>query len=196
MKKQPSNLKVSGVRKPAPQKENKKAVVSKKRVPPKKSGKKAASGKSKRPRETAEDYASGQSSSVKLFPIVGIGASAGGIEAFSRLLEHLSPNLGMAYVYVQHLSPKHESFLAEILQRKTKMPVITVKDGIDLEKDKFYVMPAKFSMSVTDGRLKLEKQDKAGGSLHAIDQFLSSLAPLYQQNAIGIILSGIWFLFS
>src|SRR5438105_2888322 len=61
---------------------------------------------------------------IKSFPIVGIGGSAGGLEAFSNFLEHLPTDLGMAYIYIQHLSPSHESFLPQILQRKTRMPVI------------------------------------------------------------------------
>src|SRR6266513_1849928 len=71
----------------------------------------------------------------KPFPIAGIGASAGGLEAFSELLQNLSPKLGMAYVLVQHLSPDHESFLPQILERKTKMKVHQVKDNMPVEKD-------------------------------------------------------------
>lgn len=126
---------------------------------------------------------------IKPFPIVGIGGSAGGLEAFSALLESLSSGLGMAYVFIQHLSPDHESFLPQILQRKTKMPVIKIKDNMPLEKDHVYVMPAKNKIIVTDGKLKLQKLEKAD-TVHSIDHFLTSLAPLYQQNAIGIILSG------
>src|SRR5215831_11951077 len=69
------------------------------------------------------------------FPIVGIGGSAGGLEAFSILLQNLPTDLGMAYVYIQHLSPSHESFLPEIVQRKTEMSVHKVKDEMKLEKD-------------------------------------------------------------
>ena len=76
---------------------------------------------------------------------MGIGGSAGGLEAFSELLRHLSPTLGMAYVYIQHLSPDHESFLPQILQRKTKMPVVEVKDNLPLKKDHVYVIPAKYN---------------------------------------------------
>lgn len=126
---------------------------------------------------------------IRSFPVVGIGGSAGGLEAFSTLLEHLPADLGMAYVYIQHLSPRHESYLPEILQRKTKMPVIKVKDGTPLEKDHVYVMPAKYGVIVEDGKLKLQKAIKGDG-IHSIDEFLTSLAPLYQQNAIGVILSG------
>jgi len=129
------------------------------------------------------------SPNIKSFPVVGIGGSAGGLEAFSEFLQHLSPTLGMAYVYIQHLSPDHESFLSQILQRKTKMPVLEVKDGIQLKKNQVYVIPSKYNVSVTDGKLKLQKKTK-GDSIHSIDYFLSSLAPLYQQNAIGVVLSG------
>jgi two-component system CheB/CheR fusion protein len=126
---------------------------------------------------------------IKSFPIVGIGGSAGGMEAFSTMLENLRPDLGMAYIYIQHLSPNHESLLPQILQRKTKMPVVTVKDNIMLKKDHVYVMPAKYAVTITDGKLKMQKRG-SNETLHTIDHFLSSLAPLYQQNAIGIILSG------
>src|SRR5688572_30518109 len=79
---------------------------------------------------------------IKSFPVVGVGGSAGGLEAFSNLLQHLSPALGMAYVYIQHLSPDHESLLPQILQRKTKMPVLEVKDNLPLKKDHVYVIPS------------------------------------------------------
>lgn len=87
-----------------------KAVVKKtdKKIPAKKSA------KEKQPRE------------IKSFPVVGIGGSAGRLEAFSEFLQHLSPDLGMAYVYIQHLSPDHESLLPEIIQRKTKMKVVKI----------------------------------------------------------------------
>jgi two-component system, chemotaxis family, CheB/CheR fusion protein len=123
------------------------------------------------------------------FPVVGIGGSAGGLEAFSAFLQNLPANLGMAYVYIQHLSPSHESFLAEIIQRKTNMTVHKVKNNMALEKDNIYVIPAKYMVRVNDGMLNLEEQEK-GDMLHSIDYFLTSLAPIYQQNAIGILLSG------
>ncbi len=123
------------------------------------------------------------------FPIVCIGGSAGGMEAFSKLLEHLPENLGMAYVYIQHLSPDHKSFLPQILQRKTHMPVLQAKDNMRLQKDHVYIIPASFNISVSNGKLKLQKLLKEQGH-YAIDKFMISLAPQYQQNAIGIILSG------
>jgi two-component system CheB/CheR fusion protein len=126
---------------------------------------------------------------IKHFPIVGIGGSAGGLEAFSRLLEHLKPDLGMAYVYIQHLSSSHESFLPEILQRKTTMPVEKVHDNQSIQKNHVYVIPAKHLVAIVDGKLKLERKIK-NQQLNAIDHFMNMLAPLYQQNAIGILLSG------
>jgi len=126
---------------------------------------------------------------IKSFPIVGIGGSAGGLEAFSNLLEHLPADLGMAYVYIQHLSPSHESFLPQILQRKTTMPVLKAKDGISPQRDHVYVMPANAQVTISNGKLRLQRINKDGGP-HSIDRFLTSLAPAYQQNAIGVILSG------
>jgi two-component system, chemotaxis family, CheB/CheR fusion protein len=126
---------------------------------------------------------------IKSFPVVGIGGSAGGIEAFSELLQHLPDNLGMAYVYIQHLSTSHDSFLPEILQRKTKMKVHEVKNNMPLVKDNVYVIPAKYFITVQDSKLKLLNRPKEQ-TPHAIDYFLTSLAPLYQQNAIGVLLSG------
>jgi two-component system CheB/CheR fusion protein len=144
---------------------------------------------SRAPRKTAAPKTQKRDQTIKPFPIVGVGGSAGGMEAFSTLLENLPTDLGMAYVYIQHLTPNHESFLPQILQRKTKMPVIKVKNNTRIEKDKVYVIPAKHKIIVADGTLKLVTREKNDG-LHTIDQFLTSLAPLYQQNAIGIILSG------
>ncbi len=125
----------------------------------------------------------------KSFPIVAIGASAGGLEALTELLQHLPPDLGMAYVYVQHLSPSHESQLPEIIQRKTKMRVVKVKDGLQIEINTVYVMPARFSVTAANGKLKLTHFAKED-NLHIIDHFLTSLAQAYQQNAIAVILSG------
>lgn len=126
----------------------------------------------------------------KPFPIVGIGASAGGIEAFTKLLKHLGSNLGMAYVLVMHLSPNHKSALKEIMQSKTKMPVHTVKDGMEVMADNVYVIPPKTFMSVVDGHLKLAPRSVTTIGNYAVDYFLTTLASIYKNNAIGVILSG------
>lgn len=127
---------------------------------------------------------------IKPFPVVGIGASAGGIEAFSALLQHLPPNLGMAYILVQHLSPHHESFLPEILERKTKMKVNKVKNNMPVKKDNIYVISPYYGLTITDGKLKLFPRVRGEKGFHSIDYFFTDLANVYKENAIGIILSG------
>src|SRR5947199_2527918 len=96
--------------------------------------------------------------------IVGIGASAGGLEAFQELLQALPEDTGMAFVLVQHLAPKHESVLSELLARATKMPVIEVRDGMAVKADHVYVIPPNADMRITDGTLHLSplSQDRAG----------------------------------
>lgn len=126
----------------------------------------------------------------KPFPIVGFGASAGGLEAFSKLLQHLDSNLGMAYVLIMHLSPNHKSALAEIVQSKTKMPVHTVKDGMEVMPNNIYVIPPNTFMSLVDGHLKLAPRSLNVIGNFAVDYFLTALASIYKNNAIGVILSG------
>lgn len=127
---------------------------------------------------------------VKHFPIVGFGASAGGLEAFSNVLKHLDPNLGMAYVLIMHLSPTFKSSLAEILQKKTKMEVHTVKDGMEVKANNVYVIPPNAFMSLVDGHLKLGPRALSTIGNFAVDYFLTALASIYKNNSIGIILSG------
>ena len=126
----------------------------------------------------------------KPFPIVGFGASAGGIEAFIKLLQHLDPNLGMAYVLIMHLSPNHKSALAEIVQASTKMKVQTVEDGMEVMANNVYVIPPNTFMSLIDGHLKLAPRSLTTIGNFAIDYFLTTLASIYKNNAIGVILSG------
>jgi two-component system CheB/CheR fusion protein len=126
----------------------------------------------------------------KPFPIVGFGASAGGIKAFTALLKHLRPDLGMAYVLIMHLSPNHKSALKEIMQTKTIMPVQTVKDGMEVKANHVYVIPPNTFMSIVDGHLKLAPRSLAAVGNFAVDYFLTALASIYKNNAIGVILSG------
>jgi len=123
-------------------------------------------------------------------PVVAIGASAGGIEAISKLLENLSPKLGMAYVIIQHLAPDHESILPELLERKTSMPVHQVEDGMKVKADNVHVIPPNTYMSIEDGHLRLSPRVKSDGVYHSIDYFLNALAPVYKNKAIAVILSG------
>src|SRR5688500_15344103 len=126
----------------------------------------------------------------KPFPIVGIGASAGGIKAFTTVLQHLDSNLGMAYVLIMHLSPNHKSALAEIVQSTTKMKVQTVKDGMEVMANNVYVIPPNTFMSLVDGHLKLAPRSVTAIGNFAVDYFLTALASIYRNNAIGVILSG------
>lgn len=126
----------------------------------------------------------------KPFPIVGIGASAGGIKAFGTVLENLRPNLGMAYVLIMHLSPNHKSALAEVMQFKTKMKVQTVKDGMEVMANNVYVIPPNTFMSLVDGHLKLAPRSITSIGNFAVDYFFTALAAIYKNNAVGIILSG------
>lgn len=126
-------------------------------------------------------------STVKHFPIVAIGASAGGIEAFTSLLHYLAPDLGMAYVLIMHLSPTHKSVLSEILQSKTKMPIHTSEDGMEIKENNVYVIPPNNYMSLEEGCLKLAPRSPEN---FAVDYFFTALASLYKNKAIGVILSG------
>lgn len=126
----------------------------------------------------------------KPFPVVGFGASAGGLEAFIVLLRRLDPNLGMAYVLVMHLSPNHKSALTQILQSKTKMPIQTVKDGMEVVANNVYVIPPNTYMSLVDGHLKLAPRTITPIGNFAVDYFFTALAAVYKNNAIGVILSG------
>ena len=124
------------------------------------------------------------------FPVAGIGASAGGIEALRTLLEKLPNDTGIAYIIVQHLSPKHESILPELLDKKTSMPVHKVEDGMKIEADNVYVIPSNTYISILDGHLSLTPRDEISGLFLPIDFFFKKLAFIYQNKAIGILLSG------
>jgi two-component system CheB/CheR fusion protein len=124
------------------------------------------------------------------FPIVGVGASAGGLEAFKQLLKVLPPDLGMAFVLVPHLAPEHRSLMAEILARETLMSILEVTDEPRIEPDHIYVIPPNRTMLLTDGHLKLVPREALRGQHRSIDAFFRSLAEEQGHQAIGIILSG------
>lgn len=124
---------------------------------------------------------------VNDFPIVGIGASAGGLEAFRALLEYLPADTGLAFVIIQHLAAGQESMLPDILSRFTTIPVHQVSDGLKVEPDNVYVIPPGTTMTLSKGTLKLSPKGK---SLRPIDDFLRSLAVERKTQAIGIVLSG------
>jgi two-component system CheB/CheR fusion protein len=124
------------------------------------------------------------------FPVVGIGASAGGLEAFTELLSQLPLDSGMAFVVVQHLDPAHQSILPELLAKTTRMPVNQVTHGMTLAHNCVYVIPPNTSMAVEHGVLKLQPRPKTAGAHRAIDFFFESLARDQRERAIGVILSG------
>ena len=124
------------------------------------------------------------------FPVVGIGASAGGLEAFTELLRYLPENTGMAFVLVQHLDPTHDSVLQEILARSTKIPVKEVKDGETILPDHVYVIPANANMLIEDGALRLVPRESARSRNMPIDHFFRSLAESRGEQAIAVVLSG------
>jgi len=124
------------------------------------------------------------------FPIVGVGASAGGLGAYSKLLKALPVDTGMGFVLVQHLDPKHASMLPELLGRTTPMPVIEIEDGMRVERNHVYVMPPNYSLAILHGVLHLMPRPDTLGKHLPIDDFLRTLADDLQSNAIGVILSG------
>src|SRR5881296_4541171 len=123
-------------------------------------------------------------------PVVGIGASAGGLEAFSELLSHLPVDAPLALVFVQHLDPKHPSILTDILSRVTPIPVVEVKHGMRVEPGHVYVMPPNTRMTIVEGVLNLAPRSADRGPHMPIDHFLRSLSEDQGSRAIAIILSG------
>src|SRR5579859_6441130 len=129
------------------------------------------------------------SASGQPFPIVGIGASAGGLEAVSKLLSHLPTDTGMAFVVVQHLDPARESLLPMILEKATEMPVAQAQDGGVIAPNRVYVIPPNTHMIVKGGRLQLIPRPEGVPSM-SVNCFLNSLAEERGNKAIAVILSG------
>lgn len=125
------------------------------------------------------------------FPIVGVGASAGGLEAFTHLLGAIPPRLGMAFVLIQHLDPTHPSRLVEALARKTEMPVHEIQDGMIVEPGHVYVIPPNAEVSLLHGAFAvLPREHRPGKLALPIDVFLRALAADRRTQAIGVVLSG------
>jgi len=124
------------------------------------------------------------------FPIVGIGASAGGLEALEEFFSNIPQDSGMAFVIIQHLDPTHKGMLPELLQRTTKMQVYTVKDRMKIKPDSLYVIPPNKSMSILNGTLHLFTPVETRGLRLPIDFFFRSLADDRLEKSIAVILSG------
>lgn len=140
-----------------------------------------------RRRKTAAKVASKASAT---FPIVGIGASAGGLEALEQFLARVPPGSGMAFVIVQHLDPTRKGIMPELLQRATGMKVIQVKNRTPVREDCVYVIPPNKDMSILHGVLHLLAPASPRGLRLPIDIFLRSLALDQQERSVGVILSG------
>ncbi len=130
--------------------------------------------------------------STNLFPVVGIGASAGGLAAFKEFIQAIPKDSGMAYVLVQHLDPNHESLLPELLQPSTELPILEISDDLTVKADHIYIIPSNKMLMSNDGKLELSprprKEDKHFNQ--PINLFFESLAEVHQENSIGVILTG------
>lgn len=124
------------------------------------------------------------------FPVIGVGASAGGLEAFGKLLSSMPADTGMALVLIQHLDPTHASNMVELLKRYTKMPVHEATENIKLEPDHVYMIPPNHNMTITNRTLQLLEAIERPGIMHSIDLFFRSLANDLKEKAVCIILSG------
>ncbi len=124
------------------------------------------------------------------FPIVGIGASAGGLEAFELFFNNMPPDCGMAFVLVQHLDPTHKSILTDLIRSFTRMSVTEVRDGMKVEPDNIYVIPPNSDMAILHGSLHLMEPSAPRGLRQPIDFFFRSLSEDRKEKAICIVLSG------
>src|SRR5580765_367454 len=124
------------------------------------------------------------------FPVVGIGASAGGLEAFTKLFTALPPDSGMAFILIQHLDPTHESMMVTLLGSHTKMKVLQATDGMTIERDHVYVIPPRVYLSIKNGSLHVSVPRERHGARMPLDFFLCSLAEEFGECAVCAILSG------
>ena len=124
------------------------------------------------------------------FTIVGIGASAGGLDACRRLIEAVPPGTGMAFILIQHLDPSHESMMVDLLAGHTKMIVIEATDGMTIEPDHFYVIPPGTYLSIQNGALHLSQPSARHGARMPFDFLLNSMAEAFGPRAACVVLSG------
>ncbi|MDQ6624022.1 MAG: hypothetical protein M3Y86_11145, partial [Verrucomicrobiota bacterium] len=124
------------------------------------------------------------------FSVVGIGASAGGVQVLQQFFDNIAADTGMAFVVVMHLSPEHESNLAAIIQARTEMPVIQVTEQVKVERNHVYVIPPNKQLAMSDSMLVLSEPQREAGRRVTIDLFFRTLAEQYGQRAVCIILSG------
>ena len=148
-------------------------------------------GKAARPRTSARAVlARGPPRDLEEFSVVGIGASAGGLDACRKLIDALPARSGLAFILVQHLDPVHESMMVDLLSGHTKMPVLQATDGMLVERDHFYVIPPGTYLSVVGGGLHLSQPQARHGARLPFDFLLNSLAEEYGARSICAVLSG------
>src|SRR3954467_7492713 len=119
--------------------------------------------------------------------VVGIGASAGGLEAINEFFDNTRYDTGFVYILVQHLSPDYKSLMSELLSRHTSMKVFEATDQLEIKPNCVYLLPSKKFMTVEDGKLRLHDKLKNNKPNNSIDVFFESLAEQYKNRAIGII---------
>jgi two-component system CheB/CheR fusion protein len=124
------------------------------------------------------------------FIVVGMGASAGGLEAFIEFFSTMRADSGMAFVLIQHLPPQRESMVSDILSKRTRMPVHQVEDGMRVEPDHVYVIRPGHTLTIRDGRLHLGEPLQKPGHNRPVDDFFRSLAEEQRERAIGVVMSG------
>ena len=125
------------------------------------------------------------------FPVIGLGASAGGLQPLKDFFTHMPANSGMAFVVIMHLSPKHESHAATLLQATTEMPVTQVTEAVKVEPNHVYVIPPPKNLEMSDGQIIVKDPGRlSGGKQVAIDRFFRTLGETHKENAVGIVLSG------
>ncbi len=127
---------------------------------------------------------------TKPVAVVGLGASAGGIAVLQQFFTDMAPDSGLAFVVVMHLSPDHESSLAQVIQQKTTMPVTQVNETVEVQPNHVYVIPPNKQLALEEGSLRLLEAQQAPGRRVTIDLFFRTLAQAYGQRAVCIILSG------
>jgi len=149
-----------------------------------------ASQKTSRARKRKKAATSDQDGGKATFPIVGIGASAGGLEAFTELLNEIPTDTGMAFVLIQHLDPTHESMLTDLLSRATSMSVTEATDQLTVQPDHIYVIPPDTNLGILHGALQLMPRGEQRKQHLPIDYFMISLSQDRGVQAIGVILSG------
>jgi two-component system CheB/CheR fusion protein len=130
------------------------------------------------------------STPARLLPVVGIGASAGGLAALKELFRCMPADTGLAFVVVVHLSPKHESHLPDLLQSQTEMPVMQVSETVQMEPDRVYVIPPGCNLAAVDTHLRLSDLEEERNQRAPIDRFFETLAETQHRTAIGVILTG------